>query len=404
MSQVDSSSNSVALEKISQSKSQFKFHGNGSEFFGIWIVNILLSIVTLGIYSAWAKVRTNNYFYGNTEFDGDRFEYLAKPMQILIGRIIAIFALIAWSVLNSIHPIVAIVSAILLMIAVPFLAVRNTRFDARVTRFRNVRFDFQGDYAGAYISLLLKPLIAYAVVIGGTAAIVVGVKAISDSMMSVGIGLAVLFFVAAGVLMYAWVTVGFSQYIVNGYRYGGKAFSAKLAVREYIKIALTAAVIFAVIMVGLAAVAYASGIASTLMAAFGGASGEELQNNPSMLMYIFAGYFGFLLLIFIVAAYVRVRARNYLFNQTKLDGELQLASAMTVASFFGLILTNLLITLFTLGFGHAWVAVRTARYMASVTAVEGDLSQFNADDHNANTSTAIADEVADAFDINLGII
>jgi uncharacterized membrane protein YjgN (DUF898 family) len=30
-----------------------RFNGNGAEYFGIWIVNLLLTIVTLGIYSAW---------------------------------------------------------------------------------------------------------------------------------------------------------------------------------------------------------------------------------------------------------------------------------------------------------------------------------------------------------------
>src|SRR3954471_6399831 len=45
----------------------FIFSGKGGEYFKIWIVNILLSIVTLGIYSAWAKVRNKQYFYGNTQ-------------------------------------------------------------------------------------------------------------------------------------------------------------------------------------------------------------------------------------------------------------------------------------------------------------------------------------------------
>ena len=36
---------------------QLQFNGKGFEYFKIWIVNIFLTIVTLGIYSAWAKVR-----------------------------------------------------------------------------------------------------------------------------------------------------------------------------------------------------------------------------------------------------------------------------------------------------------------------------------------------------------
>lgn len=37
----------------------FRFAGSGSEYFKIWITNLLRSILTLGIYSAWAKVRRN---------------------------------------------------------------------------------------------------------------------------------------------------------------------------------------------------------------------------------------------------------------------------------------------------------------------------------------------------------
>ena len=43
-----------------------RFTGSGSEYFRIWIVNVLLTIVTLGFYSPWAKVRRLKYFYGNT--------------------------------------------------------------------------------------------------------------------------------------------------------------------------------------------------------------------------------------------------------------------------------------------------------------------------------------------------
>ena len=48
----------------------FIFSGKGSEYFSIWIVNIALTIVTLGIYSAWAKVRKMQYLYRNTALAG----------------------------------------------------------------------------------------------------------------------------------------------------------------------------------------------------------------------------------------------------------------------------------------------------------------------------------------------
>jgi len=69
---------------------RFEFTGDAREYFRIWVVNLALSIVTLGIFSAWAKVRSERYFYGNTRVAGEPFEYLAKPWPILKGRLIAV--------------------------------------------------------------------------------------------------------------------------------------------------------------------------------------------------------------------------------------------------------------------------------------------------------------------------
>ncbi len=125
-------------------ESQVKFHGRGGEFFGIWIVNILLSIITLGIYSAWAKVRTKKYLHGNTEIAGERFEYLATPIQILIGRIVAFVCVVIWVVSSQFFPVFSGGLVILFLLVMPWLIRNNIRFDTRMTRYRNVRFDFTG--------------------------------------------------------------------------------------------------------------------------------------------------------------------------------------------------------------------------------------------------------------------
>ena len=67
---------------------QFEFTGTANEYFRIWIVNVFLSVITLGIYSAWAKVRTRQYFYANTKLDGHPFEYLGNPIAILKGNLV----------------------------------------------------------------------------------------------------------------------------------------------------------------------------------------------------------------------------------------------------------------------------------------------------------------------------
>lgn len=62
------------------SRIPFEFHGTGLEYFKIWIVNIILSMATLGIYSAWAKVRRKQYFYGSTRIKAAGFEWRNWPI------------------------------------------------------------------------------------------------------------------------------------------------------------------------------------------------------------------------------------------------------------------------------------------------------------------------------------
>ena len=85
----DSASAPAASTGAPPTLEAFRFNGSGGEYFRIWIVNLLLSVITLGIYSAWAKVRRLRYFYGNTHLAGDVFEYHGKPIQILKGRLVA---------------------------------------------------------------------------------------------------------------------------------------------------------------------------------------------------------------------------------------------------------------------------------------------------------------------------
>jgi uncharacterized membrane protein YjgN (DUF898 family) len=90
-------SDSSSQPSSAHAPEQMHFTGRGAEYFGIWIVNLLLTIVTLGIYSAWAKVRRLQYFYRHTEVAGSGFDFHGSPMKILVGRLIALVMLIAYN-------------------------------------------------------------------------------------------------------------------------------------------------------------------------------------------------------------------------------------------------------------------------------------------------------------------
>lgn len=139
----------------------FVFTETGGEYFRIWIVNIALTIITLGIYSAWAKVRTNRWFYGHTLLDNSPFSYLATPMQILKGRLIAAALLILYAITSSTAPLIAGIIILAIMIASPWIIVMALRFASRQSAYRGIKFNFTGTVGEAAIVYLLLPALSF---------------------------------------------------------------------------------------------------------------------------------------------------------------------------------------------------------------------------------------------------
>lgn len=389
------------------------FHGRGGEFFGIWIVNILLTILTLGIYSAWAKVRTNRYFYGNTELDGDRFEYLATPMQILAGRIIAVVMLGIWALTNAFAPAISIILLIAFFGIFPFLAHKNMRFNMQMTRYRNIRFGFNGTVGGAYMAFLGRPAIAYIVVIAMMFAMSMvmslGFEADSTGMAQMSSG-QIAFFSIIGLIMaplfgalFLWVKAGVDRYIVNGTSFGTLQFSAQLSISNYAIIALKT--------FGIGLLVYAA--AGLIMVILGSVfesinqlfDAEAMQSNPELLSFMMIPImFAFLFFGTLVGAYFKAHVRNYVFNQTLIEDKLSLGSSLKAFPFTLIIITNVIVVIFTLGLAIPWAQIRIARYMAENTSVTGDVSLTTAEQANNPETNAIGDEVAEAFDMEVGLV
>ena len=80
-----------------------EFKGKALEYFGIWLANILLTVVTIGIFSAWAKVRRLKYFYNNTNILENSFAYHATGWQIFKGRLIAFVVILPFPSEHPLH-------------------------------------------------------------------------------------------------------------------------------------------------------------------------------------------------------------------------------------------------------------------------------------------------------------
>ncbi len=151
---------SEAVTANETSRVYFQFSGQARDYFRIWIVNVLLTVLTLGVYSAWAKVRRRRYVYGHTRLQEGRFDYHANPVAILRGRLIAVALLLLVLAVRAFAPAFMPVIGTLIAVFIPWVIVRSRMFSMRNTSFRGVRFGFIPAYWEAFQMVFFAGLLA----------------------------------------------------------------------------------------------------------------------------------------------------------------------------------------------------------------------------------------------------
>jgi uncharacterized membrane protein YjgN (DUF898 family) len=344
------------------SSSKVKFHGNGTEYFAIWIVNLLLSIVTLGIYSAWATVRTHRYFYSNTEIAGHRLSYLAEPMQILRGRIIAVLLLASYLIISNFNPIAGLVVILLIALLTPFVICLGVRFRMRMMAYRNVRFNFKMRFSRAFFIFLILPTIA----------------------------LFTLY------LAMPWVLKKIDEFLYENMQYGNKKFKAELAASEYYVAAIISS---AIAIVGMLII----GISFATSIGVGEFEFDSKSLSAGSIFTLFLFTFMHILVIVAVMSYYKAHIRNHVYNNTKIEDVANFESTVKFIPLMALNAGNYLMLILTLGLAIPWVKVRNARFYAGATNVNVLAGINHVLAESGNQDSAVADEVIGAFDIDISI-
>ncbi|KHS71682.1 MULTISPECIES: YjgN family protein [Pectobacterium] len=378
-----------------------QFHGKAGEYFAIWLVNGLLTIITLGIYSAWATVRRRRYFYGNTEINGDRFDYHAQPIQILKGRLLVIAGIVLFYIVLAMSPTLGTILALAFAALIPIIVIRNWRYDAIMSSYRGVRFNYHCQTGRAYWVLLLCPILLllafYAVL---AVAMFIGMRSDSPIIITlIVLALVVPGFAAVNGIMKMMQL----DFYVNNLFFGKTAFKAELTKAAFIKFALISLLIFVPFLI--AALSFMGSFIFTLyQIIMMGADSDTiammlLSNVFNMVMMFVVALLG----VLVSSSYLVVAQRNYLFNQTSLNGGVKLHSSMQTMSYMGLLITNSLITIFSLGWAAPVAEIRHARYIANATAVEGDLALLHVQAHQDTANSALAEEAVQALDLGVGL-
>ena len=165
------------------SNARFRYDGTGGALFVLQLINALLTIVTLGIYSFWAKNALRVFHYEHTELDGERFAYHGTGGELLVGALkgfAILFVLgIAFAAANTVLGVVDMGAtetlvmqyALMGVFYVGFgllmvLAIHGTR-RYRVSRssFRTVRFSYRAGI-GRYAVMMIRGIILTVVTLG----------------------------------------------------------------------------------------------------------------------------------------------------------------------------------------------------------------------------------------------
>jgi uncharacterized membrane protein YjgN (DUF898 family) len=399
-----------------QDRASLEFKGSGSEYFKIWIVNLFLSIITLGIYSAWAKVRRKRYLYGNTSIKGASFEYHASPITILKGRLIAVALLIVYSVLSELFPLVGFFLLILLFAFIPWIVWRSLRFNARMTSLRNVHFSFKGRLGKSYLCYLVIPFIfpllisllfsfAYSVVVAGYP-IEYFYYYLSDLYNFADKYVTELLILGGGsvsmyLLMIPYVQKIKMSYYMNNSCFGQGKFSSNISASKFYLIDIltflvTAAVFLFPIMIFLLIYGFN---------AFFDYGSEFLDNVNSIVpvFFIFVAYVFMLSSVFLSTAFFTAKLRNYVYSNTQLNDNISVNSNLNTWSLFWLYLSNFFLMIFTVGLAYPLTIIRKTKYMAETVSVNNveAFSQFVS--QQEQQQSALGEEIGEAFDVGSGI-
>lgn len=366
------------------------FTGSGSEYFRIWIVNLLLTLVTLGIYYPWAKVRRLRYFYGNTLVDGDPLGFHGEPKKMLKGYALVALLFACYSGAGRFSPTAGVVALLLIAALWPALFKASMQFALANTSWRGLRFRFTGSVAQAYRSVLPLAL---------PVALLVGLSH-SDALRTAdrGLGNELLFLYLVALPLLPWLLWRVKSFQHAHYALGSEQTTFGASIWSFYKLALKVLSWYLLIVVALMAVMFLA----IFKGAVGGPQGG-LDQGP-VVAGLFIGLLAvFYLGIFAVNAYAQSRAQNLVWNHTR-SPHAQFHSALRFGPLGRLTVKNVFFVLITLGlyWPFAAVAIRRMRLEAVTVALHmapEDLLGSGL----APAGDATGDAAGDFFGIDLGL-
>ena len=365
---------------------EIRFTGSGSEYFRIWAVNLLLILLTCGLYLPFAKMRRIRYVYANTLIDGEALAFHGDAWKMFRGFVLLAVLMLAYTVASEFSPAVALAAFVVLCAVWPALWRAAMQFRLGNTSWRGLRMGFEGSLAGAY----LAHLPVYVPMALLTALVPDGQGPSSDP----GVNSRFWFYVTVAVfcVMAPWSTALLKRYQHRGYRIAGERSEIVLSQHSVnvigLKTLALGLVMFLVIMVVVVP------LVSMLAKVFGfpGLRSQRGLIGLGVLCLLWAGG---------LPAYYASRIQNLVWGSTR-SASLRFHSLLRGLTV--LTLTNWVLIVLTLGLYRPFAVMATMRLRLQAVRIHTTTDPSTWTAARAGRHTDAAGSVAgDFFGVDMGL-
>ncbi|NBD19721.1 DUF898 family protein [Aquabacterium fontiphilum] len=369
-----------------------QFTGSGSEYFRIWIVNLLLMLVTLGLYYPWAKVRKLRYFYGHTEVAGHPLDFHGNPKQMLRGFLLMAALLFVYGLAGNVSDLAGGIAGLILAAVWPALLRASLQFRLAQTSWRGLRFAFRGSLRDAYL-VFAGPMAAIA---AAGIILAVALSGLGENQRPGGPqALALLLFVLVAVGVGPYLLWRLKAYQHNHYALGPWQTTFRATCGDVAKVFLSTAA------VGFGSVVAFGAVVGLLAALIGGGGMAGMMAGLMMITPVVI--IGMLIMQALYAAYFTAKMQNLVWTSTG-NRQIRFKSHVPVWGLTKLMMKNTVLTGLTLGLYWPFAAVAMARLKLESVSVH---TRQHPDDlvvaAQARYQDAAGDMAADLLGIDVGL-
>jgi uncharacterized membrane protein YjgN (DUF898 family) len=371
------------------SQHPIEFTGSGSEYFRIWIVNLLLTIVTLTLYIPWARARKLRYFMGNTLVDGQPLGFHGNPRQMFKGYMLIGLFLIIYSTAGEFSPVAGLVALAAGVLLWPALFKSSLQFRLGNTSWRGLRFSFHGTLGGAYRAML-PVLIPAAIVVSGQH--FAQNPALVPQWLMVVVGLVML----SSLLVSPWLLWNIKQYQHNHYALGNLQTSFKASVGSFYMLALK--------LFGMFLLLVAAPIGLLVAMMFGLITNMPSRNNASTTLLMSLVPLLLMALAFVsIKPFAISRLQNLVWTRTG-NAQLRFVSTLRFRSLLWQTVKNTFLIIVTLGLYWPFAAVAMTRLRLEAVSIKTRIDpELLVADAQASASETVGDAAGDFFGLDVGL-